>query len=173
MFPTRHELLKNFKSPVFDTHVNFPFLRTFSCLKQWKGTPLVELAKLRIDIIGLDYLEFSSDNNNKFESQLKFQQDCYRLWYQVDGTGILQNTTRNSYGTARPGLLGLMERGERHTYLHQKGSFECFQMLFSFMPSQHAKCYWNSEIEGKLILEGNERFYFESLIFDLLLVLSN
>lgn len=173
MFPTRHELLNNFKNPVFDEHVSFPFLRTFSCLKQWKFTSLVELSKLRIDIISLDYLEFSNADNKRFDSQLKFQQDCYRLWYQVDGTGILQNTTRNNYGIARPGLLGLMERGERHTYLHQKGTFECFQMLFSFMPSQHAKCYWNSEIEGKMILEGNERLYFESLIFDLLLVISN
>lgn len=173
MFPTRHELLNNFKNPVFDPHVHFPFLRTFSCLKQWSGTPFVELAKLRVEIVGLDYLEFSGADNQKFDSQLKFQQDCYRLWYQVDGTGILQNVTRNSFGVARPGQLGVMERGERHTYLHQKGTFECFQMLFSFTPSQHAKCYWNSEIEGKLVLEGNEKLYFENLIFDLLRVLSN
>ena len=133
----------------------------------------MELSKLRVEIVGLDYLEFSATDNKKFDSQLKFQQDCYRLWYQVDGTGILQNVTRNNYGIARPGQLGVMERGERHTYLHQKGTFECFQMLFSFMPSQNAKCYWNSEIEGKLVLEGNERLYFENLIFDLLRVLSN
>ena len=133
----------------------------------------MELSKLRVEIVGLDYLEFSGTDSKKFDSQLKFQQDCYRLWYQVDGTGILQNVTRNNYGIARPGQLGVMERGERHTYLHQKGTFECFQMLFSFMPSQNAKCYWNSEIEGKLVLEGNERLYFENLIFDLLRVLSN
>jgi len=173
MFPTRDEILKTFKNPVFEEHTQFPFLRSFSCLRDWNGTPVVELSKLKIEILGLDYLEFSDDDSKKFNSQLKFQQDCYRLWYQVDGSGILQNVTRKNFGNARPGLLGLMDRGERHTYLHQKGSFECFQLLFSFQPSQNAKCYWNSEIEGKLVLEGNERLYFENLVFDLLRVISN
>jgi len=173
MFPSRHDIISNFKQPVFDKHRQFPMLRTFSCLKHWDGTPHIELAKLKIEILGLDYLEFSGENDAQLNSQLKFQQDCYRLWYQVDGTGIIQNVTRKNFGTARPGLLGLMDRGERHTYLHQKGTFECFQLLFSFLPSQNAKCYWNSEVEGKLVLEGNERIYFESLIFDLLQVISN
>jgi AraC-like DNA-binding protein len=173
MFPTRHELLNNFKNPVFDQHRVYPFLRTFSCLNQWSGTPQIELSKLKIIIHSFDYLEFSETDLSKFRSQLKFQQDCYRLWYQVEGTGILQNVTRKNFGTARPGLLGLMDRGERHTYLHQKGNFECFQLLFSFLPSQNAKCYWNSEVEGKLVLEENDRLYFENLIFDLLMVLSN
>jgi AraC-like DNA-binding protein len=173
MFPTRHELLNNFKNPVFDQHRVYPFLRTFTCLNQWSAMPLIELSKLKIIIHSLDYFEFSDPDQSKFKSQLKFQQDCYRLWYQVDGTGILQNVTRKNFGTARPGLLGLMDRGERHTYLHQKGNFECFQLLFSFLPSQNAKCYWNSEVEGKLVLEANDRLYFENLVFDLLMVLSN
>lgn len=128
---------------------------------------------MRIEITGIDYLDFSQTDNHKFESQLRFQQDCFRLWYQIDGTGILQNVTRNNYGTARPGLLGIMDRGERHNYLHQRGDFSCFQILFSLLPSQQAKCYWNSEIEGKLVLEGDERLYFESLIFDLLRVIES
>lgn len=173
MFPTRHELLAQFKNPVYTSHPGFPPLRTFSCLNSWRGNPLIELSKLRIEILGLDYLEFSGTDGTSFNSQLKFQQDCYRLWYQVDGTGILHNVTRNSFGTARPGLLGIMGRGERHTYLHQRGNFECFQVMFSLLPSQQAKCYWNSEIEGKLVLDGNERGYFENLIFDLLGVISN
>jgi AraC-like DNA-binding protein len=171
MFPTRNELQSQFKNPVYTGHPRFPFLKTFSCLEEWKNNPIIELSKLKIEIIGLDYLVFNGNDNLKFESQLKFQQDCFRLWYQVDGNGILQNVTRSSFGTARPGLLGIMECGERHTYLHQRGNFECFQILFSLQPSQHAKCYWNSEIEGKLVLQENERLYFENLIFDLLLVI--
>ena len=50
---------------------------------------------------------------------------------------------------------------------------EYFQMLFSLLPSQHAKCFWNSEIEGKYVLVGNERLYFKTSIFDLLQVISN
>ena len=172
MFPSRYELLGQFKNPVFDSHPKFPLLRSFSCLENWTHNPVVELTKLRIEISGLDYLEFSDGQTRKLDL-LRFQQNSYRLWYQVEGTGILQNVTRNSYGVARPGLLGIMERGERHTYLHQKGNFECFQMLFTLLPSQQAKCYWNSEIEGKLVLEGNEKLYFENLLFDLLLVISN
>lgn len=171
MFPTKEELIAQFKNPVFTNHTNFPFLKTFSCLQNWRNKPVIELSKLKIEILGIDYLSFSETEGQKFDSQLRFQQDCFRLWYQIDGTGILQNVTRQNYGTARPGLLGIMDLGERHTYLHQRGNMECFQILFSLLPSQHAKCYWNSEIEGKIILEGNERLYFENLIFDLLLVI--
>ncbi|NLG16820.1 MAG: helix-turn-helix transcriptional regulator [Fibrobacter sp.] len=172
MFPTRHELLAEFSDPVYTPHSSFPGLKTFSCLENWKSCPVVELPRLRIEINGLDYLQFSAAGGSEFNSQLRFQQDCFRLWYQVDGTGILQNVTRSTFGTARPGLLGVMERGERHTYLHQKGNFECFQILFSLLPSKQAKCYWNSEIEGKIVLDEKERIYFENLIFDLLLVIS-
>lgn len=171
MFSTKEEILSQFSNPVFSTHAQFPFLRTFSCLQQWKNHPVIELAKLKIEILGIDYLESSVEQTQRLDAQLRFQQNCFRLWYQVDGTGILQNVTRQNFGTARPGLLGIMDLGERHTYLHQKGNFECFQILFSLLPSQHAKCYWNSEIEGKIVLEQNERHYFESLIFDLLLVI--
>ena len=149
MFPTRHELLAEFSNPVFTPHSSFPGLRTFSFLENWKSSPVVELPRLRIEIKGLDYLEFSGADGGVFDSQIRFQQDCYRLWYQVDGTGILQNVTRSSFGTARPGLLGVMERGERHTYLHQRGNFECFQVLFSLLPSQQAKCYWNAEVRER------------------------
>ncbi len=173
MFPSRHEILSSFRNPVFAVHPSFPALRTIGCLLDWKDRPLIELQKVKIEILSIDYLEHSSSESNLTTSPLRFQQDCYRLWYQVEGNGILQNVTRNTFGTARPGLLGIMERGERHSYLHQRGNFECFQILFSLLPSQSAKCYWNTEIEGKLVLEGNERLYFENLAFDLMQVISN
>lgn len=173
MLPTRHELLEHFRNPVFEPHETFAGLETFACLAHWKGKPVIELPKLKIEIESLDYLRWDGSTAGALEVPLRFQQDSFRLWYQTDGTGILQNVTRGTFGTARPGLLGIMERGERHTYLHQKGQFECFQMSFSLLPSQHAKCYWNTEIEGKRVLENNTRQYFENLVFDLLLVLSN
>lgn len=169
MFATKQELISQFKNPVFSTHTQFPFLRTFTCLQKWKNNPVIELSKLKIEILGIDYLEYSEAQEKNFE--LRFQQNCFRLWYQLDGNGILHNQTRQNYGTARPGLLGIMDLGERHTYMHQKGNLECFQLLFSLLPSQHAKCYWNSEIEGKVVLENNDRLYFESIIFDLLTVI--
>lgn len=173
MFPTRHDILSSFKAPVFTAHPSFPALRTFDCLRRWKDKPLIELSKVKIEVHSIDYLEHSSTSINLTTSPLRFQQDCYRLWYQVEGTGILQNVTRNTFGTARPGLLGIMERGERHSYLHQRGNFECFQVLFSLLPSQQAKCYWNTEIEGKIVLGDNERLYFENLAFDLMQVIAN
>lgn len=172
MFPTRQELLTRFKNPVYIDHPSFAPLKTFTCLDTWKSNPVIELSKLKIEILGLDYIISDSEIQTSWP-QLRFQQDCYRLWYQFDGNGILQNVTRKSFGTARPGLLGVMGRGERHSYLHQKGKFECFQMLFSLLPSQSARCYWNTEIEGKIVLEERDRLYFENLIFDLLLVISN
>ncbi|KMQ50637.1 Transcriptional regulator, AraC family [Chitinispirillum alkaliphilum] len=134
----------------------------------------MELSRVNIKIHSIDYLASSDTAARNFNTvPLKFQQDCFRLWYQVDGTGILQNVTRKSFGTARPGLLGVMGRGERHSYLHQKGNFECFQILFSLNPSTTAKCYWNTEIEGKLNLDENYRLFFENLVFDLLFVISS
>lgn len=175
MFQSRQELLAKFKNPVFIPHPSYlKGVRTFSCIPEWKAKPVIELPLMRIEIIGLDYLEYEHTITGGTEPlQLRFQQDCFQLWFQVDGNGILQNTTRNVFGTARPGLLGITERGERYTYLHQKGRFECFQLLFSLLPSKNAKCYWNSEIEGKTVLDGLDRQYFENLIFDLLLILSN
>lgn len=174
MFASRQELLTQFQSPIHTTHPQFKSLQTFSCLSRWRGTATIELPRIQVVLNKLDYLQYSADSNlQPFTDTLKFQQDSFRLWYQVDGVGILQNVTRNTFGTARPGLLGLMERGERHTYLHQKGAFGCFQMEFSLLPSAQAKCYWNTGIEGKTVLDSNERLYFENLIFDLFLVLSN
>ena len=135
MFQTRHELLTQFKNPVFSPHPRLEELRTFSFLSRWnEGRSLiVELPKVKVEVHSLDYLEHAAGGPVPFNSPLRFQQDCYRLWYQVDGTGILQNATRNNFGTAHPGLLGIIERGERHSYLHQRGMFECFQMLFSLL----------------------------------------
>lgn len=174
MFQTRQELLAKFKNPVFMQHPSYlKGVRTFACISEWDTKPVIELPLMRVEILGLDYLEYSNPEEVKnVPLQLRFQQDCFRLWFQTDGNGILQNTTRNIFGTARPGLLGVMERSQRYTYLHQKGTFECFQLLFSLLPSQNAKCYWNSEIEGKTVLEGQDRGYFENLVFDLLLMLS-
>jgi AraC-like DNA-binding protein len=175
MFLTRHQLLAQFKSPVFIPHPQYAKgIRTFSFLRDSDARLIVELPKMRAEIIGLDYLEYSPNIEEKISPLiLPFQQDCFRLWFQVDGNGILQNLSRNVFGTARPGLLGIMERSQRYTYLHQKGTFESFHLLFSLLPSPQAKCYWNSEIEGKTVLEGEARRYFENLIFDLFLVLSN
>lgn len=174
MFQSRQELLAKFKNPVFMQHPSyFKGVRTFSCIPEWDAKTAIELPMMRIEILGLDYIEFGNSTDVRtVPLQLRFQQDCFRLWFQVDGNGILQNTTRNIFGTARPGLLGVMERSQRYTYLHQKGTFECFQLLFSLLPSPNAKCYWNSEIEGKTVLDGQDRQYFENLVFDLLLQLS-
>jgi AraC-like DNA-binding protein len=89
------------------------------------------------------------------------------LWYQINGQGILQNVTRNTFGAARPGLLGAMEQCERHTYLHQRDTFECFIMEFSLLPSKTAKCYWNSAIEGKKILDKEQQRDFENILIDM------
>lgn len=174
MFPIRNEILAQFTDPVFESHPVHKTFRTFSCLRGWNDTPVIELPKLHLEILGIDYISMPASQLEQIihPEQLKFQQDSFRLWYQIDGTGILQNTTRATFGTARPGLLGVIERGERHTYLHQKGTFECFQLLFSLLPSTQAKCYWNPEIEGKVVIDGNERNYFENLIFDLILVIA-
>ena len=175
MFPTRHEILANFRDPALTPHPQYGSagVRTFSFLEKTDGPTTVELSRLHIEITGLDYLEFSPPPAGAPAPTLSFQQDCYRLWFQVDGSGILQNLSTGTYGTARPGLLGLMERSQRHTYLHQRGTFECFQALFSLLPSRDAKCYWNSSIEGKTVLEETERAYFENLVFDLLQIMCN
>lgn len=175
MFQSRQELLAKFKNPVFIQHpFYFKGVRTFSCIPEWDAKPVIELPRMRIEIFGLDYIEYTGNTEGGTEPlQLRFQQDCFRLWFQIDGNGILQNTTRAVFGAARPGLVGIMEHSQRYTYLHQKGAFECFQLLFSLLPSHNAKCYWNSEIEGKTVLEALDRQYFENLVFDLLLVISN
>lgn len=169
----RHEVLTHFTDPVFTPHPVFEQLRTFSCAGKSDNRFSIELPRLRISILGIDFLEHHPDQCTRpFNEIIRFQQDVYRFWYQIDGQGILQNVTRKTFGTARPGLLGVMERGERHTYLHQRGPFACFQILFSMQPSDHAKCYWNAEIEGKTVLDESERLLFDNLIYTLFLKIS-
>lgn len=172
MFPkNRQELFAQFRSPVYITHPDFPGISTFQCLNRWYKEVTIELAQIKCIIHSVDFLEHP--NYSASPQTLRFQQDVFRLWYQIDGQGILQNVTRKSFGTARPGLLGVMDRGERHTYLHQKGRFSCFMMLFSLFPvSKAAKCFWNAGIEGKTVLDENERLIFENHIFSFFLMLS-
>jgi AraC-like DNA-binding protein len=174
MFQTRHELLSQFKASSIVPHPRLAGFETFANLSSWMPQgAAVELPRLKIMVKSLDYLRNTAMPHESGDPMLRFQQDCYRLWYQVDGQGILQNATRNSFGNARPGHLGVMDCGERFTYLHQKGPFECFMMEFSLLPSTQAKCYWNSGVEGKIVLEGDEKLYFENLVFDCINVISN
>ena len=173
MFYSRHEIIERFKNPAFSPHPQYGGVRTFTCLQGWNKNPTLELPAMRVEINGIDYLECSGDVGNRpAPLLLHFQQNCFRLWFQVDGNGILQNLSQNIFGAARPGLLGIMERSRRYSYLHQKGTFECFQLLFSLLPSPGSKCYWNSDIEGKCVLEGDELRSFENLVFDLLLLIA-
>ncbi len=174
MFQTRHELLSQFKTSSIVTHPRFAGFETFANLSQWMPQgAVIELPRLKIMVKSIDYLRNHAMPPLAGDPMLRFHQDCYRIWYQVDGQGILQNATRNSFGNAKPGHLGVMESGERYSYLHQKGPFECFMMEFSLLPSRQAKCYWNSEVEGKIVLEGDEKLYFENLLFDCIYVISN
>jgi AraC-like DNA-binding protein len=173
MFPTRHELLSTFKASSIVPHPRYAGFETFANLCRWMPQgAVVELPRLKITVNAVDYLRNNSMPQTTGDSVLRFQQDCYRLWYQVDGQGILQNATRNTFGNSRPGHLGVMERGERYTYMHQKGPFECFLADFSLFPSRSAKCYWNSEVEGKIVLDGDEKLYFENLVFDCIHVIT-
>lgn len=123
----------------------------------------VKTGRIRLTLHRMDYIRLAQPG--KENHMIRFQQDRYRLWYQIGGTGILQNTTRKSFGTARPGLLGIMEPGERHTYLHQRDTFEAFLIDFSLDSSTRTKCYWNTEIEGKKVLEEKQRITFENTVF--------
>ena len=165
MFGNLHELSTYFNQLEYVPHKLFSGLRTVDCLQFWEGDLHIGLPRLRLTIHEVDYLDYSpAVSTPPFEQPVRFQQDTFRLWYQVEGQGILQNVTGKTFGTARPGLLGVMERGERHTYLHQRGPFACFQIRFSLFPSANAKCYWNTAIEGKTVLEEDERHYFENNI---------
>jgi AraC-like DNA-binding protein len=173
MLENRHDVITKFIEPVYSSHPVYNPLLTFTCLENWENDITIDLPHLKIQIHTVDYIDQSQiKNHGEFKDILRFQQDVFRLWYQVDGYGILQNVTRKSFGSARPGLLGVMERGERHTYMHQKGTFSCFLLQFSLFPSISAKCYWNAGIEGKTILEVDERFLLESYIYDFFLTLS-
>jgi len=174
MLKNRHEVIAQFKEPIYHSHKIYNFLNTFSCLENWEKNITIEFPRMKIQIHSVDYMEQLPDStSNTFNDKLRFQQNVYRLWYQIDGFGVLQNVTRKSFGSARPGLLGVMERGERHTYLHRKGNFTCFMINFSLFPSTHAKCYWNAGIEGKTVLEEEARINFEHYIYDFFRTLSH
>jgi AraC-like DNA-binding protein len=168
MLNKSHELLNAFPQPSIIPHPTFHPCTTFEHLLGWRAPFIVELPRLKIQIDGIEYLDFPADTVVNKNDLLGFQQDTYRLWYQIEGAGILQNVTRKTFGTARPGLLGVMERGERHTYLHQRGRFTCFQIRFSLFPALQSKCYWNPEIEGKAIIDESERTFVEQLIFGII-----
>ena len=51
MFPTKTELLSQFKNPVYTTHTNF-LLQTFSLVCRVGNRPIIELEKLKIEILG-------------------------------------------------------------------------------------------------------------------------
>jgi len=172
MSDNRHEVPEQLQEMLLSPHPEFPHLFTCEHLNNCSGDYAITLPNLQIQIHGIDYLKYAPDIsgsvNPDLSEPLRFQQDYYRLWYQIEGQGILQNVTGKSFGTARPGLLGVMEKGERHTYLHQKGNFSCFQLLFSLHSSNSAKCFWSAQIEGKTVLEGGERTAFDAGINDLL-----
>jgi len=173
MHPTRQQIMDRFKQPECAAHPSIAGVLTFPFIHSWDQWPLsIELPRMKVTVHGMDYLR-AGDRPGNPQAPLRFQQNFYRLWYQIEGTGILQNATRNTFGTARPGLLGIMDRGERHTYLHQKGMFEGFILDFSIQPSRETKCYWNAGIEGKCVLGEPDRFHFEYLIFDALHSISN
>lgn len=151
-------------------HARYGGIATLASLAAAPLPPLcIELPDMRINFCGLDYLVAHEATLPRTPRPIRFQQASYRIWYQLQGQGILQNATRRQFGTARPGLLGIMEPGERHSYLHQRGTLECFILDFHLAPAQTAKCYWNTEIEGKRILEQSERERFEQLVYDVLL----
>jgi AraC-like DNA-binding protein len=175
MLQTRHELLERFRNPEFVPHPSIEGVNTFAFLHPWRGGPVVVgLPGLVLTVNALDYLRCdAAAAGSPPQRPLRFQPERYRLWYQVEGTGILQNLGRNAFGRATPGLLGVMDLGERHTYLHQKGPFECFTMDFALEPAASSHCYWNAEIEGKRVLAGEEQLFFENQAFTLLRLFAN
>jgi AraC-like DNA-binding protein len=175
MFRSRNDLYSEFSPPAFIPHSVFKGMETIAGLAQWanSGKHAVELPRLKIEIHSVDFIRNKEHEGRTNASALRFQQNHYRLWYQIKGQGILNNATKAAFGQAKPGLLGVMEIGERYNYLHQKGPFECFLLNFSLAPSMQAKCYWNSEVEGKLVLPENDRIYFENLIFNFIDVVVN
>jgi AraC-like DNA-binding protein len=174
MILPRNEILSKFTAPVYVPHPAYTGYDTFPAIDKWpeKGI-VVELPRLRIEIHSVEYIRGAAQAAATTSQSLRFQQDTFRLWYQIDGMGILHNASRNQSGSARPGLLGIMERGERHTYLHQKGTFECFTMLFSLKPSQHVKCCWSSTIGGKRVLAESEKLFFENHVFEMLYAIAS
>lgn len=173
MLSSRREILDQFRDPELVPHASFRGCRTFPFLAGWLSGPIsVTLPRLQCHITGIDYLQSPSPENGPPEP-IRFQQDHYRLWYQLDGTGILQNLRQKAFGRAAPGLLGVMDIGERHSYLHQRGTFECFMVDFVLQPAASSHCYWNSDIEGKRILGDEERLRIENHAFELMRLIGN
>jgi AraC-like DNA-binding protein len=173
MLEYRHELLSLFTPPVYTPHPVFPQVQTFRAVRNWQGECGIELPGVHLIIHSIDFLECGPERGfSQINEVLRFHQNAFRLWYQIDGTGILQNVSRKMFGTARPGLLGIMDRGERFTYLHQRGTFSCFQLLFSLFPSSRGSWTMNAEIEGKTILTGDSRRQYEQSVFQFFRMLS-
>lgn len=168
MLPTRHEILSAFRAPELANHPRFEGVSTFAFLRSgWPASPItVSLPRVTIVIRAVDYLRREAGDHSP--TPLRFQQDCYRLWYQFDGQGVLQQLRQNAFGRAVPGLLGVMDAGQRFSYLHQRGTFECLTIDFQLQPSAQSHCYWNSEIEGKRILSEPERLEFDNSAFTVL-----
>jgi AraC-like DNA-binding protein len=161
--------IMRFRRPAVVAHPRFEGFETLGRLVENPLPPrTVELSSLKIIFHSVDYLHAPSPAQPSSLPPLRLHQDCYRLWYQLGGSGILQNVTRNTFGAARPGLLGVMEQCERHVYLHQRDTFECFTLEFSLLPSHNSRCWWNSETEGKAVLGDNQRQDLENIIFGLI-----
>lgn len=174
MLKTRHEIADTFVDPELGPHPSIGGVQTYPFIARWSNKPVkIELPRISTVVHGIDYLRMDGAPREREGRPIRFQQSIYRMWYQIDGQGILQNATRGSFGKAGPGLLGIMECGERYTYLHQRGRFECFLLDFAVEPSRQAKCYWNSEVEGKCVLEERERALIENLVFDVLATICN
>jgi len=172
MLPTREQILEQFPALEWIKHPDYPRVTTFPFLVRWPHAPLtLETARARITVDAVHYF-YQKETPSLKTAPLQFQKDSLRLWYQMDGRGILQNMTRNTFGTARPGLLGIMEQGERHSYLHQQGTFEAALIDFQIHAAGAARFFFNSEIEGKVTLNEQERRYCENCLFDLFRVVS-
>ncbi len=172
MLHSRHEIVSQFRTPEYVPHPRLPGIFTFPFLSSWPPAPLeFRLPLLAVELTCIDYLH--APEGSLRAQPLRFQQDGYRLWYQVDGVGVLQNLTTGVFGRAAPGLLGIMDPGHRFSYLHQRGPLECFLVDFSAHPGPRAHVYWNSAIEGKKMLPENSRLLLENSMFTLLRTIAN
>lgn len=167
MLKSRREILDEFSRPELTVHPRYPECDTFALLVEHPpGAIRLGLPTLSVEVAAVDYLRGRAAS--PASAPLRFQQDHYRLWYQFDGTGVLQDMTARAFGRASPGLLGVMNMGQRHSYLHQRGTFECLLVDFSLQPSAASHCYWNSDIEGKCLLDEHERAWFDNHAFEIL-----
>lgn len=170
----RQEILEKFKAPVYIPHILYDGFETFSNLSNWPTTPCtIELPGFKIVLTRIDYLRRDQPSLTDPFPLLRFQQDTFRLFYQIEGFGILHNASLNLSGSGRSGLLGVMNKGERHTYLHQKGLFECFTASFHLLPAKDSKNFWECEILGKHVVDSADKLFFENLVFELLSAVAN